>query len=426
VTSAPHLGDAPWLQRGDVARLLALLNSDGEEARVVGGAVRNALLRLPVHEVDVATTAVPEEVIRRVGAVGGKAIPTGIEHGTVTAVLDQRAMEITTLREDVEPYGRKARVVFGRDWKTDAERRDFTINALSATADGTVHDYVGGLSDIAAHRVRFIGEPRRRIEEDYLRILRFFRFHAHFGEGAPDAAGVHACIAARAGLEALSRERVRMEMLKLVVAARATPTLSVMTECGLLGIVLGGVPYLASFENMIKVETALGAGADAIRRLGALGVWVREDAERLTQRLRLSNAESERLLAIDRWWCVAAAIATPAARALLYRLGPQAFTDRVLLAWTRSEAGVADARWRTLASLPQCWTAPAFPLKAADFTRRGIAAGPTLGAVLRAAEAAWIAANFPSDEGALELIADRAARSGQSSFDSPLSPGGKR
>ena len=296
VTSAPHLGDAPWLQRGDVARLLALLNSDGEEARVVGGAVRNALLRLPVDEIDVATTALPDEVMRRVGAAGGKAIPTGIEHGTVTAVLDQRAVEITTLREDVETYGRRARVVFGRDWKRDAERRDFTINALSVTADGKVHDYVGGLADIAAHRVRFIGEPRRRIEEDYLRILRFFRFHAHFGEGAPDAAGVHACIAARAGLEALSRERVRVEMLKLVVAARATPTLAVMTECGLLGTVLGGVAYLASFENMIKVETALGVEADAVRRLGALGVWVPEDAERLAQRLRLSNAESERLL----------------------------------------------------------------------------------------------------------------------------------
>ncbi len=412
MTSAPHLGDAPWLQRGDVGRLLALLNSEGEEARVVGGAVRNALLRLPVVEIDVATTAVPGEVLRRVGAAGGKAIPTGIEHGTVTAVLDQRAVEITTLREDVETYGRRARVVFGRDWKADAERRDFTINALSVTADGKVHDYVGGLADIAAHRVRFIGEPRRRIEEDYLRILRFFRFHAHFGEGAPDAAGVHACIAARAGLESLSRERVRMEMLKLVVAARATPTLAVMTECGVLGLVLGGVPYLASFENMIKVETALGVEADAVRRLGALGAWVPEDAERLAQRLRLSNAESERLLALDKWWCIAAAIAAPAARALLYRLGPQAFTDRVLLAWARSEAGAADASWRALASMPRRWTAPAFPLKAADFTRRGVAAGPMLGAALRAAEAAWIAADFPSDEAALELIADGAARSG--------------
>ncbi len=408
----PHLGEAPWLKAGPVARLLAVLNRDGEEARVVGGAVRNALLRFQVGEIDVATTALPEEIVRRVEAAGGKAIPTGIEHGTVTAVIDQHPVEITTLRNDVETFGRKARVVFGRDWKADAERRDFTINSLSATADGIVHDYVGGLADIAARRVRFIGEPRQRIEEDYLRILRFFRFHAHFGEGAPDAAGVHACIVARSGLDTLSRERVRMELLKLLVAARATPTLVVMAECGLLGMVLGGVAYLASFENMIKVEAALCAETDAIRRLGALGVWVAEDAERLTQRLRLSNAESERLSALDQWWRVAATHDPQAARALLYRLGPRSFTDRVLLAWARSEAGAADKIWKAIATLPQHWIAPPFPLKAADFMRRGVAAGPELGASLRAAEGAWIAADFPMDEAAIDAIADRAAGSG--------------
>ena len=256
------------------------------------------------------------------------------------------------MREDVETFGRKARVVFGRDWQADAERRDFTINALSATADGIVHDYVGGLDDIAARRVRFIGEPQRRIEEDYLRILRFFRFHAHFGEGAPDAAGVHACIVARAGLDTLSRERVRMELLKLFVAARATPTLAVMAESGLLGMVLGGVAYLASFENMIKVEAALGAEPDAVRRLGALGVWVAEDAERLTQRLRLSNAESERLLALEHWWRVAPEPrCAGGARAALSILGRNHSPIACLLAWSRSEAGAADAAWRELASL---------------------------------------------------------------------------
>ncbi len=412
MTAAPHLGEAHWLKAGPVARLLALLNRDGEEARVVGGAVRNALLRLQVGEIDVATTALPEEIVRRIEAAGGKAIPTGIEHGTVTAVIDQHAVEITTLRKDVETFGRKARVVFGRDWKADAERRDFTINSLSATADGLVHDYVGGLADIAARRVRFIGEPQQRIEEDYLRILRFFRFHAHFGEGAPDAAGVHACIVARSGLDSLSRERVRMELLKLLVAARATPTLVVMAECGLLGMVLGGVGYLASFENMIKVEAALGAETDAIRRLGALGLWVAEDAERLAQRLRLSNAESERLSALDQWWRVAAKSDPQAGRALLYRLGPQSFTDRLLLAWARSEAGAADKNWHAYATLPQRWIAPVFPLKAADFMRRGVAAGPALGVALRAAEEAWVAADFPMDEAAIEAIADRAVASG--------------
>ncbi len=405
---AAHLRDAPWLREGEVARLLALLNSDGEEARVVGGAVRNALLQLPVAEIDVATTALPEEVMRRVAAAGGKAIPTGIEHGTVTAIIDHHPVEVTTLREDVETFGRKARVAFGRDWKMDAERRDFTINALSATADGTVFDYVGGFEDIAARRVRFIGEPQRRIEEDYLRILRFFRFHAHFGAGAPDSAGVAACVNGRGGLETLSRERVRTEMLKLFVAPRATPALVMMAETGLLGLVLGGVPFLASFENLIKAEAAIGIEPDAVRRLGALGVWVAEDAERLTQRLRLANAESERLLALEHWWRVAPRADAQAARALLYDLGAQSFADRVLVAWSRSEAGAADSAWRDLATLPQRWTAPAFQLKAADFTRRGVAAGPSLGVALRVAERAWIAADFPTDPAALEAIADRA------------------
>jgi poly(A) polymerase len=410
VTQTTKLGDAAWLLTGAVARLLALLNRDGEEARVVGGAVRNDLLHLAVEEIDVATTAVPEEVVRRVAAAGWKAIPTGIEHGTITVVIDGKPFEVTTLRQDIETYGRKAKVVFGRDWAADAERRDFTINALSAAADGTVYDYVGGIADIAARRVRFIGEPAKRIAEDFLRILRFFRFHAWYGAGAPDAAGLHACIVARSGLEALSRERVRMELLKLLLAPHATPVLAVVAETGILGTVLGGVPLLASFENMTKVEAAAGLEADAVRRLGALGVTVSEDAERLAQRLRLANAEAERLVALDRWWRISPAAGDQAAHALLYHLGPQSFTDCVLIAWSRSDAGAMSGEWRALASLPRRWTAPDFPLKAADFIRRGIAAGPALGAALRAAEAAWIAADFSEDSAKLDAIADRAAR----------------
>jgi poly(A) polymerase len=414
VSQAAHLGDAAWLKQGGLARVLALLNREGEEARAVGGAVRNALLGLPVEEIDVATTALPDEVVRRVEAAGGKAIPTGIEHGTITVLVDHKSVEVTTLRKDVETFGRKARVVFGRDWKADAERRDFTINALFADAEGTVYDYVDGLGDIAARRVRFIGEPGQRIAEDYLRILRFFRFHAHFGAGAPDAAAVEACIRSRSGLETLSRERVRMELLKLLVAPRATPALVIMAECGILGRVLGGVPFLASFENMTKVEAALGVQPDAIRRLGALGVWVAEDAERLVQRLRLSNAEAERLLALEHWWRVAPTADDRGARALLYRLGPQSFSDRVSLAWARSQAGAADAAWRAFVALPQRWTVPAFPLKAADFVRRGVAAGPALGAVLNTAEQAWVAADFPAERSAIEAIADEAVRQADS------------
>jgi poly(A) polymerase len=410
VIDGTNLGDAAWLKDGALARLIAVLDRDGQEARVVGGAVRNALMRLPVGEVDVATSAPPEEVMRRVEAAGGKAVPTGIEHGTITAVIDGNAFEVTTLREDVETFGRKARVAFGRDWRRDAERRDFTINALSATRDGKVFDYVGGLADIAASRVRFIGEPQRRIEEDYLRILRFFRFQAQFGKGAPDTAGLLACIRERAGLETLSRERVRMELLKLLVAPRATPALAAMLESGILGMVLGGVPFMASFENMVKVEAALGVEPDALRRLGALGVWVIEDTERLGERLRLANAESERLAALDLWWRVTSATDGQPARALLYRLGSRAFRDRALIAWARSQAAAADAAWRDLAMFPQRWTPPVFPLKAADFIARGVAAGPPLGAALRASEEAWIAADFPTDRTALDAIAKKAQR----------------
>jgi poly(A) polymerase len=398
--------EASWLAEGHVAELLAILNRDGEEARVVGGAVRNALLGEPHGDIDIATTAPPEEVIRRVEAAGFKAVPTGIDHGTVTVVIGGRPFEVTTLRQDVETYGRKAKVAFGRDWRADAERRDFTINALSVAPDGTLHDYVGGLADLAERRVRFIGEAQARIAEDYLRILRFFRFHAAYGEGAPDAAGLHACIVARAGLDALSRERVRMEFLKLLPASRAVATLAVMEEAGLLGRLLAGVPLLASYANMRKIEVALGLAADPVRQLGALGVRVVEDAERLWQRMRLSNVEHERLRSMaTQWRGLSPAIGQKGARALLYRIGADRFLDRVLIAWTRSQAGAADAAWHDLATLPLRWTAPVFPLKAADFMARGVAAGPALGAALRAAEEAWIAADFPMDSASLKAIA---------------------
>jgi poly(A) polymerase len=412
VTATTQLADAAWLKSGAVKELLARLDRDGEEARVVGGAVRNALLHLAVSEVDIATTAVPDEVIRRVEAAGWKAVPTGIEHGTITVVIGGAPFEVTTLRQDIETYGRKAKVVFGRDWTADAQRRDFTVNALSASADGTVYDYVGGLPDIAARRVRFIGDPAKRIAEDYLRILRFFRFHAWYGAGAPDPAGLHACIVAREGLAALSRERVRMELLKLMLAPHAAPALAVMAEAGLLGAVLGGVPLLASYENTVKAEAAAGLTADAVRRLGALGVLVEEDAARLGERLRLANAEADRLRALEHWWRVSPANGDHVARALLYLLGPESFGDRVLIAWARSPDGAADHAWRELAGLPQRWTAPVFPLKAADLISRGIAAGPALGATLHLAEEFWIEADFPLDRPALDAIADRAVREG--------------
>jgi poly(A) polymerase len=410
MTATFRLPDAGWLAAPPLARALSVLNGGGEEARVVGGAARNALMELPLSDIDIATTAVPEEVMRRAAAAGLKAVPTGIDHGTVTLVADGAPFEVTTLREDVETFGRKAKVAFGRDWKVDAERRDFTMNALSIAPDGTVYDYVDGLADLKARRVRFIGDPARRIAEDYLRILRFFRFQASYAHGAPDAAGLHACIVARDGLRTLSRERVRAELMKLLVAPFAVPTFVVMAEAGFVELLLGGVPLLASFANMIKVEEAAGVAPDAVRRLGALGVFIAEDAERMRQKLRLFNAEHERLAAIaDRWWRVSPERGE-AARALLYRLGPIHYVDRVLIAWSRAPQGAADPAWRALATLPARWTAPQFPLKSADFVARGVAKGPALGAAMRAAEDAWIAAEFPQDQAALDRIADDAAR----------------
>src|SRR3979411_2414644 len=295
MSNARVLDDAPWLKSGPTARVLELLDSNGEQARVVGGAVRNALLQIPIGDIDIATTALPDEVIRRAKAAGIKSVPTGIEHGTVTLVIDSQPFEVTTLREDTETFGRKAKVAFGRDWVRDAERRDFTINGLSVDAGGVVHDHVGGLGDVLAKRVRFIGDPSQRIAEDYLRILRFFRIPAAYGAGEPDRAGYLACIAARAGLTTLSAERVRMEMLKLMVAQGAAAAITARADGGLLLPVFGGVAYTGPFAAMIAAERLVGLKPEAIRRLGVLAVAVTEDARRVAVRLRLSNAEAKRL-----------------------------------------------------------------------------------------------------------------------------------
>jgi poly(A) polymerase len=397
--------DAPWLREPPLSDLLATLDRDGEEARVVGGAVRNTLLGLPHGDIDIATTALPDEVIRRAQGAGFKAVPTGIEHGTITVVIAGRPFEVTTLREDVETFGRHAKVKFGRDWKRDAERRDFTMNGLSLSPDGTVHDDVGGLADLEQRHVRFIGDAATRIREDYLRILRFFRFHAYYGGGPLGREGLHAAIVLRAGLEQLSRERVRMELMKLLLAPHAVPALVVMADAGLLGPVLGGVPYLASYENMRKGEAAAGLAPDATRQLAALGAWVIEDAERLWQRLRLSNAEHERISTMaDAWWRVSPQIGESKAHELIYALGPEHFVDRVLLAWARSQAPAHDEGWLALTTLPQRWPVPKFPLRAADFIARGLEKGPVLGSALSRAEQSWIGEGFPMDRKSLDAI----------------------
>jgi poly(A) polymerase len=401
--------DAPWLRPGAAARVLALLNGNASEARVIGGAVRNALLGAPIGDIDIATTARPDEVVGRARAAGIKSVPTGIEHGTVTLVAEGQPVEVTTLREDIETFGRKAKVSFGTDWKRDAERRDFTINSLSAGADGVVHDYVGGLADIAARRVRFIGDPNLRIAEDYLRILRFFRIHAAYGVGEPDSAGLLACIGGRDGLANLSAERVRMEVMKLMIAPGAVVSIAAMAEGGLLLQIFGGVAYTGPFAAMIAVERAMALEPSAIRRLGALAVAVTEDARRLSARLRLTNNETKALDSVGhRWWRMAG-MDEARARRRLYRLGAQRYRERMMLGWARAggTANPASAHWRELATLPDRWSAPKFPLKAADFVARGIAEGPALGHVLTLAEDAWLAADFPLDAPALQAIADQ-------------------
>jgi len=433
-----------WLAVPPLADVLRVLNGDGEETRVVGGAVRNALMGEPPGDIDLATTALPDDVMRRATTAGFKAVPTGIEHGTVTIVAHGHPFEVTTLREDVETFGRKARVAFGRDWLADAQRRDFTFNALSVSPDGKVHDYVRGLPDLRARRVRFIGDPATRIAEDYLRILRFFRFHALYGDGESDTAGLHACIVAREGLCGLSRERVRMEVVKLLVAPLAAPTLTIMSDAGILTLVLGGVAQLASIGRLAAIESALGLSPDPMRRLGALAVQIAEDADRLNERLRLANAEHHRLRSMAVGWrIVSPAMSAHERRVLLYRLGAESYLDRVMLAWARAGArafssevdtgspsenattqreksearfyqngirsSTDDPLWRELALLPQRWPVPSFPLHAADFIARGVAKGPPLGAAMRAAEAAWIAADFPAPGAALDAIAETAA-----------------
>jgi poly(A) polymerase len=408
MSGARVLSDAPWLSSGPTARVLELLNGGGEEARVVGGAVRNALLKRPVADIDIATTALPAEVIRRAKAAGIKSVPTGIDHGTVTLVVDSHPFEVTTLREDTETFGRKATVAFGRDWVRDAERRDFTINGLSVDAAGLVHDHVGGWDDIVAKRVRFIGDPNARIAEDYLRILRFFRIHAAYGAGEPDRAGTLACIGGRAGLVTLSAERVRMEMLKLMVAEGAAGAVQAMVDGGLLLPIFGGVAYTGPFTAMIAAERLLGLAPDPVRRLGALAVAVTEDARRVALRMRLTNAETRALDSMGhRWWRLAG-MDEAIARRRLYRLGEDRYRDRLMLAWARAGGGVDPVPWRELATLPARWSAPKFPLKASDFIARGIAQGPLLGQVLALAEDGWLAANFPLEQSAVDAIADQA------------------
>lgn len=395
----PRLENAEWLRRPQTQAVFRAIEAGGFSARAVGGAVRNALLDLPVADVDIATSAPPEAVMRLVESAGLKAIGTGLKHGTVTVISGHTPYEVTTLREDVETFGRHAKVSFTADWSADARRRDFTINALYCDADGTIHDPLGGYADIPARRVRFIGDASARIQEDYLRILRFFRMSAVYAAGPLDTEGLSASVRARAGLEHLSRERVRQELLRLLAAPRAAEVVETMQDYGLLTTVLPVAPRTAIMRRLTDIEATLALPADPMLRLAALAVEVIEDAQRLFERLRLSTAEYQALAATadPTTRALQPGINPQVAKAWLYRLGPEQMRKHAILNWARAFIPAQDATGRTLISIPDHWTAPRFPLSGADVMAAGVPAGPELGQILRDIEEWWISAGFPND-----------------------------
>jgi poly(A) polymerase len=381
-----------------LGRIFAALDHGEDETRIVGGAVRDALLDRPVHEIDLATTLPPETIVARAQAAGLRCIPTGFSHGTVTLIVEGRPFEVTSLREDVETDGRRAKVRFGRDFATDASRRDFTMNALFLGEDGRLHDYVGGLADIAARKVRFIGDPARRIREDYLRILRFFRFSAAYGEGALDPAGLLAAIRERDGLARLSKERIHAELRKLLLAPHAVDVVETMSQTGLLGPLLGAVPNPARLRRAAAIEAE--RAPDPLLRLAALSVLVAEDAARLRERLRLSNAEHRRLEG-----AAEAAIglhgreAPPdrlGLRGLLFRAGRQATEDALVLTQADARSPLGNA-WDDALAFVQDAPIPRLAVSGAEVMARGVTNGRAIGKVLNIVEARWAEAGFPAD-----------------------------
>jgi poly(A) polymerase len=377
----PSLAGAPWLKQPGLQHVLAAIAAAGGEARVAGGAVRNALMGEEVTEIDLATTLSPEQVTAACAAQGLAVHPTGISHGTVTVVAGDQPYEVTTLRHDVETDGRRATVRFTDDWEADALRRDFTMNALYCDGGGAVYDYVRGYPDILARRVAFVGIPGQRIAEDFLRILRFFRFHARYGGGAPDAAGLAACVAARAGLDGLSAERIRQEMFKLMAASGAVPALRLMAETGILERLL---PYTDDWPALARLPP------DPLLRLAVLA----KDPVAMKERWRLSNHEGRRLEAIAAHPPLTPDLRPGERRVILYRIGPEAWRDLARIGWAKSGAAPDDPAWRDLLALPERWQAPAFPVAGRDLLALGMAPGPGIGAALTRLEDWWLASDF--------------------------------
>jgi len=404
-------GRAPWLANKHLQSLLKALSGEGEEARVVGGAIRNTLLGQEVVDIDIATTTLPEETMRRATGCGFKAVPTGIEHGTVTVVAAGRPFEVTTLRADIETDGRRAKVAFGRDWKVDAERRDFTINALYAKADGTVVDDVGGLRDIETRTLRFIGDAETRIREDFLRILRFFRFFALYGSGRPEAQGLKACTRLKDGLKGLSKERIWDELKKLLSAPDPSRALLWMRQTGVLNVILPESEKwgIDAIHGLARAEQDLGWEPDALLRLESLVPPDAARMEELGERMKMSNAERARLEAWARAEAPKPELSEQALKKMIYRGNKQAVLDRIRLAYAAAreaavgsdEAMIRAGGFSRLLEMAQRYEAPVFPVTGGDLLARGIEKGPVLGEMLRSLETLWVDTGFNLDRAAL-------------------------
>lgn len=387
------LPDADWRQRPGLAALVRALGGP-EQARLVGGAVRDGLMGLPVSDIDVATRLLPDLVIARLKTAGIKAVPTGIAHGTITAVTEGGPVEVTTLRRDIATDGRHAEVAFSDDWQEDASRRDFTMNALYADPlSGEVFDWFGGLADLDARRVRFIGDPLTRIAEDHLRILRFFRFYARFGEGPADGAALAACTARANDLMALSRERIAAELLKLLAAPHPAPAIRLMIDHGIFSPVLPEIEDVEPLEQLIVREAAAMVAGDALRRLAALigpGVSLARD---IAARLKLSRSAARRLT-------TAATREADRPEALAYRHGLDSAIDLILLG--NGPVNALDALTG--------WHRPQLPLSGGALIERGLAPGPVVATTLGAIERRWIAEGFPAGDALEAIVAEELSR----------------
>jgi len=402
-----RLDPQPWMTAPETAAVMAALSAAGGEARFVGGCVRDALLGRQVRDVDIATHEPPERVMNLLARAGIKAIPTGIKHGTVTAVIGARHFEITTLRRDVETYGRHAKVEYTNDWQADAARRDFTMNALFCGADGTIYDPFGGLADLRAQRVRFVGDPEARIREDVLRLLRFFRFHAHYGKPPPDAAALAACRSLAQLLPTLSGERISGELLRLLTAPKVADVIDLMDETGVLAQFLPEAMRNDHLRALVAIEASaprdLVPRADPLRRLAALLDGSEASALAVATRLRFSNAERDGLIGLAGDPEPSPELDEPARRRLVYRLGQARYRDRALIAWAAVIAAGATTdpqaaeAWIAVLKSGAEWTAPRFPLKGRDAVKLGVPPGPAVGRLMATLEDWWIAGDFQAN-----------------------------